>query len=64
MAQAISAHPNFQTTSTLKMNVLSSGTDDITYDNGQTIGSVSVQTVSAQSFTNITVIYRDLIFFI
>ena len=59
MLQSISVHPDFQTTATLTMNLLASGTEDIVADSGQTIGAVSTQTVSAPSpaYTNLTVTY-------
>ena len=57
MFQSISAHPDFQTTATWTMNSLSSGTEDIVADSGQTIGAVTTQTVSAAAYTNQTVTY-------
>ena len=59
MVQSIPAHPNLQTTSSMKMNVLSSGTEEITSESGQTIGSATSQTVSFQSYSNMTVTYND-----
>ena len=57
MIQSISAHPDFQTTATWTMNILSSGTEDIVADSGQTIGTVTTQTVSSPAYTNQTVTY-------
>ena len=57
MPQSISAHPDFQTAATWTMNSLSSGTEDIVADSGQTIGAVTTQTVGAPSYTNQTVTY-------
>ena len=59
MIQSISAHPDFQTAATWTMNILSTGTDDIVVDSGQTIGVFTTQTVSAPSpaYTNQTVTY-------
>ena len=39
------------------MNVLSTGTEDITLDSSQSIGTASSQSVSAASFTNQTIVY-------
>ena len=60
MLQSISVHPDFQTTTTLTMNILSSGTEDIVADSGQTIGAITTQTVSAASYTNQTVTYYHM----
>ena len=60
MAQSISAHPDFQTAATWTMNLLASGTEDIVADSGQTIGAVSTQTVSAPTYTNLTVTYYHI----
>ena len=57
MIQALSSHPDFQTTAPWIMQVLSPGTEDITIEVGQTIGAVTSQSVSAPSFTNQTVTY-------
>ena len=57
MPQSISAHPDFQTTATWTMDLLSSGTKDIVADSGQSIGAVTTQTVSAAAYTNLTVTY-------
>ena len=59
MPQSISAHPDFQTAATWTMNILSSGTDDIVADSGQTIGAVTTQTIisPAQVYPNLTVTY-------
>ena len=60
MAQAISAHPDFQASSAWSMTILSQGTEDIISDSGQTIGSVSESsTVSATvpPYTNLTLVY-------
>ena len=43
------------------MNALSSGTEEITSESGQTIGSITTQTVTSQTFTNMAVIYSDYI---
>ena len=62
MFQSISVHPDFQTAATWTMDLLSSGTEDIVADSGQTIGAVTTQTVSAPSpaYTNQTVTYYDM----
>ena len=60
MFQSISAHPDFQTAATWSMNLLSSGTEDIVADSGQTIGAVTTQTVSAPAYTNQTLTYYDM----
>ena len=57
MPQSISAHPDFQTTATWTMDLLSSGTEDIVADSGQTIGAVTTKTVSATAYTNLTITY-------
>ena len=57
MLQSISVHPDFQTAAPWTMNSLSSGTEDIVADSGQTIGAVTTQTVSAPVYTNLTVTY-------
>ena len=59
LPQSIFAHPDFQKTATWTMNLLSSGTEDIVADSGQTIGAVTTQTVSQPSpaYTNLTVTY-------
>ena len=62
MLQSISAHPDFQTAATLVMNLLSSGTEDIVSESGQTIGAVTTQTVSAAfpAYTNLTLTYYHI----
>ena len=57
MFQSIFAHPDFQTTSSLTMNLLTYGTEDIVVDIGQTIGAVTAHTVSAPVYTNLIVTY-------
>ena len=62
MPQFIFAHPDFQTAAAWTMNLLSSGTEDIVADSGQTIGAVTTQTVSAPSpaYTNLAVTYYHM----
>ena len=62
MFQSISAHPDFQTAAPWTMNLLTSGTEDIVADSGQTIGAVITQSVSTPSpaYTNQTVTYYHL----
>ena len=43
------------------MNALASGTEEITSESGQIIGSITTQIVLFQTFTNMTVIYSDFI---
>ena len=57
LPKSIFAHPDFQTAATWTMNLLSSGTEDIVVDSGQTIGAVTTQTVSATTYTNQTFTY-------
>ena len=44
-------HPDF-ITSTLTMNILTSGTDDIISESGMTISSITSESVSAISYSN------------
>ena len=60
MFQSISAHPDFQIAAAWTMDLLSSGTDDIVADSGQTIGAVTTQTVSAPVYTNLAVTYYHI----
>ena len=62
MIQFLSIHPDFQTASTMTMNLLSVGTEDLTVDSGQSIGAVTSQSVGVPSpaYTNQTVIYYIL----
>ena len=60
MLQSISVHPDFQAAAPWTMNSLTSGTEDIVADSGQTIGAVTTQTVSAPAYTNLTVTYYDI----
>ena len=60
MFQSISAHPDFQTAATWSMGLLSSGTEDIVADSGQTIGAVTTQTVSSPAYSNLTVTYYHI----
>ena len=57
MIQSIAAHPDFQGTVAWTMNVVTSGTDDIVVENGQTIGAITTQTVTPFTYTNNTVTY-------
>ena len=59
MIQSFSAHPDFQTAATWSMSLLSSGTEDITQDNGQTIGATTFQIVGVPSpmFSNMTIVH-------
>ena len=50
-------HTDFTTSTALSMTALSSGTDDIVTDSGQTLGSAGAQSVTAGSNTNQTVTY-------
>ena len=56
MVQAKVAHPDFSDAA-WTMDLLTSGTDNIIVDSGQTIGSITSQTVSPQSYTNQSVTY-------
>ena len=58
MVQAISVHPDFSTTTGIAMNVLSSGTEDITPVSGQTIDPIASLPVSTPSpaYVNITTV--------
>ena len=56
MPSSINVHPDF-TTAAWTMNLLSTGTDDIVSDSGQTIGSVSNPTISSSAFSNQSVTY-------
>ena len=60
MFQSIFAHPDFQTAATWAMNLLSSGTEDIVADSGQTIGAVTTQAVSAPPYANLAVSYYHM----
>ena len=57
MIQSLSAHSDFQTAVPWTMIALSTGTEEITLDSGQVIGSITLQIVSASAYTNITVSY-------
>ena len=57
MAQSLPFHPDFQTKASLVMNVLPSGTEDITLDSTQTIGTVFAQTISSIPYPNKTFSY-------
>ena len=59
MAQSLPFHPDFQTMSSMVMNVLSSGTEDITLDSTQTIGAVFTQAVSSIPYSSQTVSYTQ-----
>ena len=54
---SLEAHPDFTASSSWTMDALSAGTEDITTDSGQNIGIVTMQSVSAISYSNQTVIY-------
>ena len=56
MIQSIEVHQDIST-GTWTMNALSTGTDDIISESGQTIGTPSSRTVNAASYTNQTVVY-------
>ena len=56
MVQSIVAHPDFQASS-ISMNILPSGSEEITSSNSQTIGAVTSQTVSSATYNNKTVTY-------
>ena len=58
-AQFINYHPDFQTASSMTMNSLSAGTEDITANTGQTFGTITSLAVGVQSllYTNQTVTY-------
>ena len=54
---SIDYNTDFTTSTALSMTALSSGTDDIVTDSGQTLGSAGAQIVTASSYTNQTVTY-------
>ena len=54
--QSLSAHPDFSAAA-WTMNTLNPGSEDVTLDPGQTIGSITSQTVSTTSYANQTVVY-------
>ena len=57
MIQSIAAHPDFQTSASWIMSVLTPGTDDIVIDSGQTFSSITSQSVNPQVYTNIALVY-------
>ena len=57
---SIDYNTDFTTSTALSMTALSSGTDDIVTDSGQTIGSAGVQSVTTAPYTNITVTYTQV----
>ena len=57
MTQSIIAHPNFQTSASWSLDVLSFGTDDIIVDTSQSIGAIVSKAVSPQVYSNLTVTY-------
>ena len=57
---SIDYNTDFTTSTALSMTALSSGTDDIVTDSGQTLGSAGAQSVTAVSYTNQTVTYSQV----
>ena len=57
MFQSIPAHPDFLTAAAWSLDPLSPGTEDISIEGGQSIGSATSQIVGSTTYTNLTVIY-------
>ena len=62
--QSLPAHSDFISSSSIEMNALSAGTDDIIPDGGHIMGAVTSLTINSASYSNISVTYSSVSYII